>query len=121
MKSRETKTSRNIVRILSALIVVSAVSVLSWGQYKKSELAPPPPPVPEYLDDTHIPDSIIMPSPVQTTLPREYADYAGREYAADLANPSNIKTEAVYNPATGMYLIHTKVGDKDFEIGRAHF
>ncbi|MBP3299734.1 MAG: cell surface protein SprA [Muribaculaceae bacterium] len=90
-------------------VVIAVPQAVRTGQ-----LAPPPsnPPV-QYISGTHIPDSIIMPSPVQTTLPQEYADYAGREYAADLRDPSNIKTEAVYDPETGMYVLHTKVGDMD--------
>ena len=35
------------------------------------------------------------------------------EYPADLRTPSNIITEAVYDPALGMFVIHTKLGDKD--------
>lgn len=79
----------------------------------KARITPPPsnPPV-QYIGG-HIPDSIILPSPVQTTLPTEYADYAGREYAADLRDPQNIKTEATFDPTTGMYVIHTRVGDMD--------
>lgn len=77
------------------------------------ELPPPPsdPPVSYSTPDAE--DSITMPAPVQPTLPREYADYAGGEYAADLRDPSNIKTEAVFDPQTGLYVIHTKVGDMD--------
>ena len=96
------------------LLTVSALTVLSAGQYRKSQIDPPPPPVePAYIDGTHIPDSLIMPSPVQTTLPQEYADYIGREYAADLRDPSNIKTEVEYDPVTRMFYLHTKLGDRD--------
>ena len=35
------------------------------------------------------------------------------EYPIDLKTPSNITTEAVYDPELGMYVIHTKIGDKD--------
>ncbi|MCH5237750.1 MAG: cell surface protein SprA, partial [Muribaculaceae bacterium] len=83
------------------------------GQYRKSEILPPPPPTPEYLDETEIPDSVFIPSPVQTTLPQEYADYIGREYAADLSTPSNITLEPVYDPETGMYVLHSRLGGKD--------
>ncbi len=74
---------------------------------------PPPPPTSEYLEGTHIPDSVFLPSPVQPTLPRGYSDYVGQEYAADLRTPSNIKTEAIYNPETGLYELHTKIGDAE--------
>ena len=91
--------------------------VMATPQARKSSsaggLKPPPSDPPVQYVGGHIPDSIILPSPVQTTLPREYADYAGREFAADLRDPSNIKTEAYFDPATGLYVIHTKVGDMD--------
>lgn len=105
---------RHILVAATTLIVPFLSVLMAFGQYYKPEVTPPPsnPPV-EYIPDTNIPDSIILPSPVQTTLPREYADYLGREYAADLRDPQNIKTEAIFDPATGMYLIHTKVGDYD--------
>ena len=88
-------------------------TVVSFSQYKRSELDPPPPPPSMYLDNTAIPDSDFLPSPVSPTLPRGLEDYAGREYAADLATPSNIKTEAVYDPDLRMYVLHTKLGDSD--------
>ena len=96
------------------MLILLPAFVISFAQYRKSELAPPPPaPRTEYLDGTHIPDSIILPSPVSPTLPRGYADYMGQEYAADLSDPQNIKTEAVYDPELGMYVLHTRVGEND--------
>ncbi|MCH5222423.1 MAG: cell surface protein SprA [Muribaculaceae bacterium] len=84
------------------------------GQYRKSELLPPPAPVPEYLDETtRIPDSVFLPSPVQTTIPQEYADYIGKEYAMDLNTPSNITLEPEYDPETGRYILHSRVGGQD--------
>ena len=35
------------------------------------------------------------------------------EYPADLKTPSNITTEAVYDPELGMFVVHTRLGDKD--------
>ena len=94
-------------------VMALVASSLSVGQYRKSELQPPPPPVPEYLPGTMIPDSVILPSPVQTTLPQSYEDYVGREYAADLTTPPNIHTEVSYDPSTGMYVLRTMVGDRE--------
>lgn len=85
MKKVCRKITKTSVIWTLTLLTVSALTVLSAGQYRKSQIDPPPPPAePAYIDGTHIPDSLIMPSPVQTTLPQEYADYIGREYAADL-------------------------------------
>ena len=99
---------------ISLCIAVAAmvIALFAYPQYMQSELAPPPP-APVYLDNTFIPDSDFMPSPVAKTLPLDYDDYAGREYAADLETPDNIKTEAIYDPSTGMYYLHTKLGDQD--------
>ncbi|MDE6811458.1 MAG: cell surface protein SprA, partial [Muribaculaceae bacterium] len=66
-----------------------------------------------YLGTTAIPDSIILPSPVSPTLPRGYADYLGQEYAADLSDPRNITTQAEFDPSTGMYVLHTRLGEYD--------
>lgn len=108
-------TSIRFSRWFPILCAVLAATVVSSGQYKKSELNPPPPPPPEteYLEGTHFPDSIILPSPVSPTLPRGYADYIGREYAADLSTPSNISTDVEFDPESGMYVIHTRIGGKD--------
>ena len=101
------------MRAIICLAVASLVIALfAYPQYMQSQLAPPPP-APEYLDRTMIPDSDFMPSRVSKTLPLDYDDYAGREFAADLETPSNITTEAIYDPSTGMYYLHTKLGDQD--------
>ncbi len=95
-----------------AMIILSSLLVLvGYAQYYQSELQPPPPPPASIVPG--IPDSVILPSPVSPTIPRNYEDYLDREYAADLRDPSNIRTEAEYDPATGMYIIHTRLGDKD--------
>lgn len=99
--------------MLAATVLTVVMATPQSARTSSGELKPPPSNPPVQYTGSHIPDSIILPSPVQTTLPREYADYAGREYAADLRDPSNIKTEAVFDPATGLYVIHTRVGEMD--------
>ena len=80
------------------------------AQYYKSELTPPAPgaypPAPPG-------DSIMMPFPVQQTVPQNYEQLMENELAYDLAAPSNIKTEAEYDPASGCYVVRTRVGDFD--------
>lgn len=108
------KGKKYVKRLLPLILFMSAaIFAVSFGQYRNPGIVAPPPPVPEYLDDTQLPDSDFLPSPVQTTLPTEYADYIGKEYAIDLRTPSNIKMEPIYDPETGMYVLHTKVGDID--------
>ena len=98
--------------LISLLALI--VSVASIAQYRKSELDPPPPaPEPQYVEGTHIPDSLILPSPVSPTLPRGYSDYIGREYAADLSDPRNITTQAEFDPETGMYVLRTRLGENE--------
>ncbi|MDE7343476.1 MAG: hypothetical protein K2N19_05615, partial [Muribaculaceae bacterium] len=87
-----------------AIFLLLLVSIISIAQYRKSELDPPPPaPEPQYVQGTDIPDSVLMPSPVSPTMPRGYNALLDAEYAADLSDPSNIKTEAIYDPESGMY------------------
>ncbi len=53
--------------------------------------------------------------PVQKTVPeiKQANPLVKGEYPADLKTPSNIKTEAIYDPGIGMFVIHTKLGEKD--------
>lgn len=81
------------------------------GQYYKSELPPPAPAAP--LPPLAPIDSVMLPSPVQQTVPQNYEELMGQEYAADLATPSNVKTVTEFDPATGYYVIRTRVGDVD--------
>ena len=54
-------------------------------------------------------------SPVRKTIPELNTDnpLSKGEYPADLKTPPNIRTEAVYDPGSGMFVIHTRLGDKD--------
>lgn len=55
----------------------------------------------------------MLPSPVQQTVPQTYEELMGQEFSADLATPSNITTQAEFDPETGCYIIRTRVGDMD--------
>ncbi len=100
--------------LATVFTAVLLVTLLARPQYYKSELAPPPPATPDYPTPTYQPgDSVELPARVQPTIPASYEDYLPAEYAADLRTPSNIKTEAVYDPAAGVYVLHTTVGGKD--------
>ena len=55
----------------------------------------------------------MMPFPVQQTVPQNYEALMADELAYDLTTPSNIKTQAEYDPETGFYVVRTKVGDFD--------
>lgn len=55
-------------------------------------------------------------TPVKPTIPRNYNELVENEFSADLATPSNIRTVAEFDPSTGYYVIHTRVGDIDIAI-----
>ena len=56
-------------------------------------------------------DSVVTPLPVRPTIPRNYQDLVADDLAYDLSTPSNIRTEAIFDPAIGMYVVTNKVGD----------
>ncbi len=104
---------RKIVIILAvcSIILLSATTFFAYGQYYKSTLTPPAPVVPAPTENSG--DSIKMQYPVQQTIPHSYESLMSNESAADLKTPSNIKTEAEYDPLTGCYVVRTKLGDVD--------
>lgn len=67
---------------------------------------PPPPPMAPG-------DSIDLPFPIRPTVPQNYEQLVDDELAYDLSTPSNITTLAEYDPATGYYIVRTKMGDVD--------
>ncbi len=104
---------RKIVIILAvcSIMLLSATTFFAYGQYYKSTLTPPAPVVPAPTENSG--DSIKMQYPVQQTIPHSYEALMSNESAADLKTPSNIKTEAEYDPLTGCYVVRTKLGDVD--------
>lgn len=95
--------------VLSSTLLLSA---FAYSQYHKSELNPPPPAQPVAPGNTPS-DTLTIPARVVPTVPRTSDGIDQEEYPVDLRNPSNIKTEAVFDPETGMYVLHTRIGDKD--------
>ena len=99
--------------LITILTLVSFSFVLS-AQFQTEPISAPPGGMPPILQETEdIPDSLFLPSRVQTTLPQAYSDYISGEYAADLETPENITLEPVYDPESGLYIIHGKVGGVD--------
>ncbi|MDE6048764.1 MAG: cell surface protein SprA, partial [Paramuribaculum sp.] len=52
-------------------------------------------------------------SPVKRTVAGDYKEMISKPYPADLRNPDNVFTQAEYDAETGLYVIHTRVGDMD--------
>lgn len=102
-----------IVVLITVFISVLLATLLARPQYYKSELKPPPPSEPASSTFTSK-DSVTTLSPIQPTIPVTADDYNGsKEYPADLRDPKNITTEAIFDPSTGMYVMHTKLGERD--------
>ncbi len=60
------------------------------------------------------PDSAIMADlQVKQYEARTYEELTQTPSSLDLKDPENVQTEVEYNPITGYYVIHTKVGDVD--------
>ena len=101
--------------IIGLLIGLWAGSDALLAQYVTSTLPPPPPP-----PDTR-PSAQRQQTPkldlhydVKPTIPQNYDDVQGMgEYAADLKDPSNITSVVEYDPETGCYVVHTRLGDND--------
>ena len=109
-----TRTRIFITAIVTLIIL--GITILARPQYYKSELNPPPPTPPsQAASPTYIPSvTLEIPAKVQPTIPTTPEDYLGtNEYAADLRNPSNIKTEVTYDPEIGMYVMRTLIGDNE--------
>ena len=86
-----------------------------WAQYVTSTL-PPPPPAPDTRPSVlqQQPPQIDLHFDIKPTIPRSYDDVRGMgEYAADLKTPSNITSVVEYDPETGCYVVHTRLGDYD--------
>lgn len=56
---------------------------------------------------------MMMPFPVQQTVPANYERLMEDQFAADLSTPSNIVTTPEYDPETGYWVIRTRVGDTE--------
>ncbi len=80
-----------------------------WGQ----QVIQPGEPLPD--DSIMQPqDSAIMaPVAVRRTRTNNYEDLIRPASNLDLPDPDNMRTEVVYQPESGYYVIHTKVGDVD--------
>ena len=59
-------------------------------------------------------DSVIMaPTQVKQLGAEDYESLTAPKSSLDLRDPDNVQTEVVYDPVTGGYIIHTRIGDTD--------
>lgn len=108
-------SASNIVKtaVATAIVVVTAVlfTARSQSPFVTPGFTPPPPVMP--AAPINAADSIMLPLPVGQFIPQSYEDLVADEFSADLQTPSNITTQAEYDPATGCYIVHTRLGDMD--------
>lgn len=102
-----------LVAAAAATIVTAAGSLWSVGQYYNPTLPPPPPASLPAPGPGPSPADTLLPMPIGPGVPRDYQELVADEMAYDLADPSNIRTEAEYDPLTGCYVVHTRMGDFD--------
>ncbi|MDE7388317.1 MAG: hypothetical protein K2M97_03580, partial [Muribaculaceae bacterium] len=75
------------------------------------KLAPPPPAMPQPVNPTDT--AGVTKWKVRPTVPMNFNQLMDAPPVVDLKNPSNITTVAEFDPVTGNYIIHTRLGDTD--------
>lgn len=105
-----------MVRRAVLLLVLGAVLALHPAAIAQTSAPVLPPPPPSAYPQQAPADSVGLPMPIYGAIPLSYEDLMRNELAYDLRTPSNIVTTADYDPATGCYVVHTKLGD--VEIGQ---
>lgn len=102
---------------ISAYLLIIAAIVAAVFHTRAQRVTPVgviPPALPASSQQSFVSeaDSIMMPFPVQQTVPQTYEDLMSDQFAADLTTPSNIVTVPEFDPETGMYVIRTMLGDR---------
>ncbi len=86
---------------------------------QKNDNTPPPADTPEQPDDeddtsvTPADSAIMAPLKVKQLGANSYEELTAPQSSMDLNDPDNVKTEVIYDPYSGGYIIHTKIGDTD--------
>lgn len=105
-----------MARATAVIALVCGVFYMSlWGVAQVTVTPPRQPAPPAYPEPAPMSplDSVILPFPVQHTVPQNYEELMADQLGYDLATPENIKTTAEFDPETGMYIVRTRVGDYD--------
>ena len=100
--------------MFKAAAIAVALAGVCYSAIAQTRDTRPVPPAPAAYPQPVAPiDTVPLPLPVNGTVPRNYEELMADELAYDLDMPSNIKTTAEYDPATGCYVVRTRVGDMD--------
>ena len=116
MKNHNRSKLSLVVAMMALCAVVAALSfgyVSAQSQFVTPGFTAPAPVVPQPVAPGPADEGPEMPYPVQPTVPQTYEELMDAEYAADLDNPSNIRTVTEFDPSTGCYVVRTKLGDMD--------
>ena len=95
-----------IVSLLLGNAAITAQSLLPGG----APIGPPPAPL-AGQPLTSAADTLLLPFPVMQAFPQTYEDLIARRFSTDLATPKNIRTDIVYDPAIGHYVVSSKLGE----------
>lgn len=110
------RTTQRTLLVLCAVVSVIAGAV--WGAAQNPSSSTPVTPVgpapAAYPPAAPLSpaDSIILPFPVQHTVPQSYEDLMAEELGYDLNTPSNLRTDVQYDPATNCYVVRTMLGNQ---------
>ena len=102
-----------LIRILVTIVTLCTIGLPVFSQFSTGSLTSPPLYKPVSPEDYSPSDSVSLPFKVVKTIPDDYSYFSGKEYASDLITPSNVTLEPVYDPETGMYFVHSRVGGLD--------
>lgn len=110
--------SFNKIASLALLLVVAftfsaPMHIVAQSQNFESKVTPPPV-VPDSKKTTKsTKDTLNLPYKVGDKLTNSYGNLQFVESPTDIKNPANITTTTEFDPATGNYVVHTRLGDND--------
>lgn len=99
---RNSKYKKQGAAILAAILLIMAAVAVKAQRITPTGVNAPALPYSVVPVPANPADTIMMPFPVQQTVPQRYEDLMEDEMAMDLSTPSNIRTEAEFDPATGI-------------------
>ena len=105
----------HVFSLLCMMLMCLAGTVEGLAQDAKFQSQVTPPPVtPVGVNQKKSPkDSVELRQPVADKVTDNYGNLQFVQQPTDLKNPDNVTTTVEYDPATGMYVVHTKIGDND--------
>ncbi len=113
MKKYKHKKYFYLFLFVCGLFSLSAYNFYAFAQYNTSKLLPPPATPSQEAKKVAEKDSSSTRYKVKNTIPDSYGELYPSENPIDLKDPSNITSQAEYDPATGCYVVRTKIGDRE--------